>query len=109
MSNTKTILLPREEGSTEPEIVSDKLRRYIDVDVHTDETTTDEADLNIVNNFLEVTANSIGKIQSIGGLAVQANTASKFIETRRKIKKLPFGLAPAKDANVAKRKLVVIE
>jgi hypothetical protein len=108
MNEAKTILLPPtgEEGEVLP-----PMRPYIEINSESNDALTTEADLNIINNYLEVTSSAIGstKGMSIGAMSLLAKTAVTLIEARRKVKKLPYGTSTSKDAPIAKRRLVVID
>jgi len=57
---------------------------------HTEKETT-VADLQHLNNHLAMCNGVLPQIKTIQSLCMISNTVCKLIETRRKVKKLPFG------------------
>lgn len=80
-------------------ILAEKVTRYeikpfAPIDRHDTEDATSDSDLGVVNNFLAVCDASLLSVRTIENLCSLSNAVCKLIETRRKIKKLPFGQEP---------------
>ena len=78
-------LLPAKEE------INYELEAYQPILEQDNEQATTISDLSILNNHLAMCTAALPNIRTIGSLCMLSATVCKLIETRRKVKKLPFG------------------
>lgn len=86
------------EKTIQPEILpaeAEKLQsllyQTVAVSLEDDDDATTKSDLAHINNHLAMNDAALKNVRSVVTMCALANTACKLIETRRKVKKLPFG------------------
>ncbi len=75
-----------------PTRVDYDIEPFLPVDEATDDRKTTESDLRLLNNQLAVLNACIAHVRSVDSLIKLSHAINKTIETRRKVKKLEYGV-----------------
>lgn len=75
----------------EAEKIKSLLYETLPVTLEDDDDATTKSDLAHINNHLAMNDAALKNVRSVMTMCALANSACKLIETRRKVKKLPFG------------------
>jgi len=68
-----------------------ELEPFTPISLHSTDDETTASDLQVLNNNLVVCAALLPHVRTIPNFCALAITVTRLIETRRKVKKLPFG------------------
>lgn len=79
-----------------PAVLDYELQGFLPVDEAAGDKETTIADLAALNNHMAMCNGVLPYVRSIESLCTLSNTVCKLIETRRKVKKLEFGVVSGK-------------